>query len=115
VPLQKGTKRMTQGAEKLDGFERSQSERPQRGSKGRRYTVPCSACDQPATISFEPKPGEPVYCNDCFQPQPKNIRLDARTPLFPIRGTGLPRTNRNGWSKGRSPEGGNGFRKRGRR
>lgn len=107
---------MTQGAEKLDGFDRSQSERPQRGSKPRRYTVPCSACDQPATIGFEPKPGEPVYCNECFQPQPKNIRLDARTPLFPMRGNGQQRTSRGGWNKGRSLEGGNGSRKhRGRR
>ncbi|MCK9519289.1 MAG: hypothetical protein M0R74_09765 [Dehalococcoidia bacterium] len=111
---------MTQGAEKLDGFAESQRERPQntRGSKPRRVTVPCSACDQPATISFEPKPGEPVYCNECFQPQPKNIRLDARTPLFPTtRGGGQQRSSRGGWGgRGRPSDGGNGYRKqRGRR
>jgi CxxC-x17-CxxC domain-containing protein len=110
---------MTQGAEKLDGFGGGQGERPQgsRGPKPRRITVPCSACDQPATITFDPKPGEPVYCNECFQPQPKNIRLDARTPLYPMRGNGQQRSSRGGWGGGsRHSEGGNGYRQqRGRR
>lgn len=95
---------MTHG-EKLDGLAEGHSER-QRNSgrpKSSRMTVPCSACDKPATVPFAPKPGEPVYCNECFQPQPKNIRLDARTPLFPTKG--LARGGgRGGWN-GRSQSG----------
>lgn len=90
---------MTQG-EKLDGRDGGHQERRQASerSKQRRITVPCSACDQPATIAFEPKDGEPVYCNDCFQPQPKNIRLDARSPLFPMKGSQRGGGSRGSWN-----------------
>lgn len=59
-------------------------------------TVPCSACDQPASISFQPREGEPVYCTDCFQPQPRSIDHAMRRNTRPTGFAGNQRWS-NGW------------------
>lgn len=30
-------------------------------------TVTCTECKKETTVPFEPTPGKPVYCNDCFR------------------------------------------------
>lgn len=35
------------------------------------YTATCAACGKEAKVPFEPRNGRPVYCRDCFQPQPR--------------------------------------------
>ena len=37
------------------------------------FTVACASCGNPARVPFEPREGRPVYCNDCFQPQPRDL------------------------------------------
>ncbi len=29
--------------------------------------VTCTECSKETTVPFEPTPGKPVYCNDCFR------------------------------------------------
>ena len=43
------------------------SDRPQREM----FTVTCASCGKPAQVPFEPRGDRPVYCRDCFQPQPR--------------------------------------------
>jgi len=31
------------------------------------YPATCSECGQPTEVPFNPTPGKPVYCRDCFQ------------------------------------------------
>ncbi|KAB2954646.1 zinc-binding protein [Heliorestis acidaminivorans] len=38
------------------------------------YPVTCSACGVETTVPFQPRGDKPVYCRDCFQPQPRNNR-----------------------------------------
>ncbi|KAB2951072.1 zinc-binding protein [Heliorestis acidaminivorans] len=38
------------------------------------YPVTCSSCGVETTVPFEPRGDKPVYCRDCFQPQPRNNR-----------------------------------------
>ena len=35
------------------------------------FTVVCASCGNPAQVPFEPRGDRPVYCRDCFQPQPR--------------------------------------------
>jgi CxxC-x17-CxxC domain-containing protein len=37
------------------------------------FTATCAACGREAQVPFEPRSGRPVYCRDCFQPQPRGI------------------------------------------
>lgn len=37
------------------------------------FTATCAACGKEAQVPFEPRSGRPVYCRDCFQPQPRGI------------------------------------------
>jgi CxxC-x17-CxxC domain-containing protein len=37
------------------------------------FTVACASCGNPAQVPFEPRQGRPVYCSDCFQPQPRDV------------------------------------------
>jgi CxxC-x17-CxxC domain-containing protein len=37
------------------------------------YTAACASCGNEAKVPFEPRPGRPVYCSDCFQPQPRSF------------------------------------------
>lgn len=41
-------------------------------------TVECAACGNPARVPFEPRDGRPVYCDECFQPQPPGLTNDFR-------------------------------------
>lgn len=44
------------------------------------FTVACASCGNPAQVPFEPREGRPVYCSDCFQPQPReHANTFART------------------------------------
>ena len=36
------------------------------------YTVPCASCGKEAKVPFQPRGDRPVYCSDCFQPQPRS-------------------------------------------
>jgi CxxC-x17-CxxC domain-containing protein len=36
------------------------------------FTVPCASCGKDAKVPFEPRGDRPVYCSDCFQPQPRS-------------------------------------------
>jgi len=35
-------------------------------SGGGKFETTCSLCGKPAIVPFEPEPGRPVYCSDCF-------------------------------------------------
>lgn len=35
------------------------------------FTAACSACGQEAKLPFEPTSGKPVFCDACFQKQPR--------------------------------------------
>jgi len=37
------------------------------------FTATCAACGREAQVPFEPRSGRPVYCRDCFQPQPRGL------------------------------------------
>ncbi len=37
------------------------------------FTVPCASCGKDAKVPFEPRGDRPVYCSDCFQPQPRSL------------------------------------------
>lgn len=36
------------------------------------FTVPCASCGKEARVPFQPRGDRPVYCSDCFQPQPRS-------------------------------------------
>jgi len=36
------------------------------------FTVTCASCGKDAQVPFEPRGDRPVYCSDCFQPQPRS-------------------------------------------
>ncbi|MBM7865228.1 zinc-binding protein [Heliobacterium gestii] len=36
------------------------------------FPVVCSSCGKETTVPFQPRGDKPVYCRDCFQPQPRN-------------------------------------------
>ncbi|MZP28347.1 zinc-binding protein [Heliobacterium undosum] len=38
------------------------------------YPVTCSSCGKETTVPFQPRGDKPVYCRDCFQPQPRSNR-----------------------------------------
>ena len=35
------------------------------------FSVVCASCGKDAKVPFEPRGDRPVYCSDCFQPQPR--------------------------------------------
>lgn len=37
------------------------------------YDAVCASCGKDAKVPFEPRSGRPVYCSDCFQPQPRGL------------------------------------------
>jgi CxxC-x17-CxxC domain-containing protein len=43
------------------------------GGGGRRemFTATCGSCGKPAQVPFQPRGDRPVYCSDCFKPQPR--------------------------------------------
>ena len=36
------------------------------------FSATCASCGKDAKVPFEPRGDRPVYCNDCFQPQPRS-------------------------------------------
>ncbi|GIW17244.1 MAG: zinc-ribbon domain containing protein [Tepidiforma sp.] len=44
------------------------------------YDAVCASCGKPAKVPFEPRSGRPVYCSDCFQPQPRGLSHTAGRP-----------------------------------
>ncbi len=41
------------------------------------YDATCSECGQQTQVPFNPTPGKPVYCRDCFQSRKAAPRYDA--------------------------------------
>jgi len=37
------------------------------------FSVTCASCGKDAQVPFEPRGDRPVYCSDCFQPQPRSF------------------------------------------
>lgn len=37
------------------------------------FDAVCASCGKEAKVPFEPRGDRPVYCSDCFQPQPRNL------------------------------------------
>ncbi len=35
------------------------------------YTATCANCGNEATVPFQPRDDRPVYCSDCYQPEPR--------------------------------------------
>jgi CxxC-x17-CxxC domain-containing protein len=64
------------------------------------FTVACASCGNPAKVPFEPREGRPVYCSDCFQPQPRGV-----ASAFARKGTQYG-AFRGGYSNSHSPRGG---------
>ncbi len=36
------------------------------------YPAVCAACGKDTMVPFQPSGDKPVYCRDCFKPQPRN-------------------------------------------
>ncbi len=36
------------------------------------FSVTCASCGKDAKVPFEPRGDRPVYCSDCFKPQPRS-------------------------------------------
>ena len=37
------------------------------------FDAVCASCGKEAKVPFEPRGDRPVYCSDCFQPQPRTL------------------------------------------
>ena len=37
------------------------------------FDATCASCGKIAKVPFEPRGDRPVYCSDCFQPQPRSV------------------------------------------
>lgn len=37
------------------------------------FDATCASCGKEAKVPFEPRGDRPVYCSDCFQPQPRSL------------------------------------------
>jgi CxxC-x17-CxxC domain-containing protein len=71
------------------------------------FTVSCASCGNPARVPFEPREGRPVYCSDCFQPQPRGL-----TSTFARAGTQYG-AFRTGYTRTSGPRPGSRFDLRG--
>ncbi len=38
------------------------------------YSATCAGCGREAQVPFQPREDRPVYCSDCYQPQPRSSR-----------------------------------------
>ncbi|MFN0146748.1 MAG: zinc-ribbon domain containing protein [Dehalococcoidia bacterium] len=45
--------------------------RPGGGGAREMFSATCGSCGKEAKVPFEPRGDRPVYCNDCFQSQPR--------------------------------------------
>ena len=59
------------------------------------FSVTCASCGKDAKVPFEPRGDRPVYCSDCFQPQPRSVGGGGY-------GGGAPRTGGGGYGGGSS-------------
>jgi CxxC-x17-CxxC domain-containing protein len=41
------------------------------GARREMFTATCASCGKDAQVPFQPRGDRPVYCSDCFQPQPR--------------------------------------------
>ena len=41
------------------------------GARREMFTATCANCGKDAQVPFQPRGDRPVYCSDCFQPQPR--------------------------------------------
>ena len=64
-------RRARKGGGGRPGRQRSSAKRACHPVRCSRPPVP--ACGREAQVPFEPRSGRPVYCRDCFQPQPRGI------------------------------------------
>jgi CxxC-x17-CxxC domain-containing protein len=39
------------------------------------FDATCASCGKEAKVPFEPRGDRPVYCSDCFQPQPRSLSI----------------------------------------
>ena len=65
------------------------------------FDATCASCGKDAKVPFEPRGDRPVYCSDCFQPQPRSLSSTGG-------GFGGGRSG-GGFGGGRSGGGGGGF------
>ena len=42
------------------------------GGSREMFSATCGSCGKEARVPFEPRGDRPVYCNDCFQSQPRS-------------------------------------------
>ena len=42
------------------------------GGSREMFSATCGSCGKEAKVPFEPRGDRPVYCNDCFQSQPRS-------------------------------------------
>lgn len=74
------------------------------------YDAVCASCGKEAKVPFEPRGDRPVYCSDCFQPQPRSLSSSGgRSGGGGFGGGGGGRSFGGGGSSG----GGGGYRDRG--
>lgn len=52
------------------------------------FSVNCASCGKEAKVPFEPRGDRPVYCSDCFQPQPRSVGGGSRSGSFSSGGGG---------------------------
>lgn len=54
-------------ARRTDGGDGGGGARPEREL----FSVTCASCGREAKVPFQPRGDRPVYCSDCYQPQPR--------------------------------------------
>lgn len=42
------------------------------GGSREMFSATCATCGKEARVPFEPRSDRPVYCNDCYKPQPRS-------------------------------------------
>jgi len=67
------------------------------------FDATCASCGKEAKVPFEPRGDRPVYCSDCFQPQPRTLSSGGGGGGFGGGGGGY-----GGGGGGRSGGGGGG-------
>lgn len=75
------------------------------------FDAVCASCGKEAKVPFEPRGDRPVYCSDCFQPQPRSLSSGGAPGRPAGGGFGGPSRSFGG---GGSSGGGGGYRDSGR-
>jgi len=71
------------------------------------FDATCASCGKIAKVPFEPRGDRPVYCSDCFQPQPRSV--SSGSGFGGGGGFGGGRPSGGGGFGGGRPSGGGGF------